>query len=197
MRIAALRVFLALMLTGSWLASADTAAAGCGDVTADKNVSAADALSVLRAAVGQPVNLNCTYDDVMLDPFAAPQFGEVGLTSGFTPQPYSLAFVAGGPVFTGYFGLDCYGWTDSAPSVRVHYISGASPLLRFFWAGDGDATMVVRDPNGAYRCDNDGFVGTDTKIDFTNPWSGTYDIWVGTLGGGQSLNGGLFVTEYP
>ena len=47
------------MVFGLVLITAGTAGAVCGDVTGEGNVSTADALAVLRQAVGQPQNLQC------------------------------------------------------------------------------------------------------------------------------------------
>jgi len=56
----------ALCLAGLLLAPA--AGAQCGDVNADNNVTAADAQRVLRAAVGQPVDLICEGECSALEP---------------------------------------------------------------------------------------------------------------------------------
>jgi hypothetical protein len=85
MRAVSLRALLAVMMIGACVAQAGTAGAGCGDVTADEDVTASDALTVLRRAVGQSVELSCTYEDVMLDS-TRPAGDEVGLISGYNPD---------------------------------------------------------------------------------------------------------------
>jgi hypothetical protein len=198
MRIAPLRFLRAVTLACGYLAWADIVVAGCGDVTSDKEVSAADALRVLRAAVGQEVFLGCTYDDVMLDRGGEPEFGEVGLATGFVPAVISIPVVAGGSVFTSYLGFDCTGFTDSPPDFIVHFEAGASQLLRFFSipSGNNSATMIVYDPSGNWSCDNNGSFSTpDPTIDFTNPKSGAYKVWIGSFG--ETGGATLFVTESP
>jgi hypothetical protein len=196
MRVRALGFFLAVMVTSGCLAWAADAVAGCGDVTNDRNVSAGDALSVLRAAVGQNVNLQCTYEDVLLDPLEAPESGEVGLASGFAPDPYSKSIVALGSVSTPYLGTECTGVTGVAPDFTVHFVAGASPLLRFFWIpGNGvDSMMIVNDPAGNYSCNNDSFGTAYPTVDFMNPKSGSYRVWIGHFAY-TDITGTLLVTE--
>ena len=46
-----------------------------------------------------------------------------------------------------------------------------------------DTTLVVRDPAGAWRCDDDAGGSGDAQVKFDKPRSGTYDIWVGSYDG--------------
>jgi hypothetical protein len=86
MRMTAVRSLLALLVTVGSMTHAETSVAGCGDVTGNEEISASDALLVLKRAVGQNVALACTYDDVLLDFTRQPVSGNVSLTSVFSPN---------------------------------------------------------------------------------------------------------------
>ena len=49
-----------------------------------------------------------------------------------------------------------------------------------------DTTLVVYDPNGNWFCDDDGGPGLNARIQLNSPAAGTYKIWVGAYGGGNS-----------
>jgi hypothetical protein len=57
----------ALLLATALFLHAAPAAATCGDVTGDDNVTVTDAFAVLKSAVGQPVDLVCTGDCTELE----------------------------------------------------------------------------------------------------------------------------------
>jgi hypothetical protein len=197
MRAVSLRALLAVMMIGACVAQAGTAGAGCGDVTDDEDVTASDALTVLRRAVGQSVELSCTYEDVMLDS-TRPAGDEVGLISGYNPDPHLVGITSGGAVDVGYLGTPCWGFAASNPDYRVNFTASSSlMLLRFYWVAlfGGDATMIVKAPDGSYSCDDDSWGTNNPTIDFVNPVSGIYDVWIGSFSEGESAPGTLAVTE--
>ena len=59
-----------------------------------------------------------------------------------------------------------------------------------------DTTLVVNGPDGQWYCDDDSGGGTNAQVYFAKPSSGTYDIWVGTYGGGTQP-ATLLITEVP
>ena len=124
-----------------------------------------------------------------------PVFGSGALTAGFVPDPYSVGVTAGGPVGASYLGGACRGYMTSAPSFSVNYTSGGASLLRFYFVGSGDTTMVVNSPSASYFCADDSFGSLNPTIDFANPSSGRYDVWIGTFAQGGSIGGTLYVTE--
>jgi len=111
------------------------------------------------------------------------------------PDPFSVGVTAGGPASVGYLGGGCYGFATTAPSFSVNYTSGAFPLLRFYFIGSGDTTMIINGPSGTYVCVDDSFGTLNPTIDFNSPSSGRYDIWVGTYAEGASVGGTLYATE--
>ncbi|MBL8134845.1 MAG: SH3 domain-containing protein, partial [Anaerolineae bacterium] len=124
-----------------------------------------------------------------------PNYGSTALTSGFVPDPFTVGITSGGSVNVSYLGGGCTGFTTSAPDFSVNYTSGAFPLLRFYFVGSGDSTMVINSPSGSYHCIDDSFGTLNPTIDFNSPQSGRYDVWIGSFASGTFISGTLSVTE--
>ncbi len=124
-----------------------------------------------------------------------PNYGSTSLTSGFVPDPFTIGMTSGGPVDVTYLGGGCSGFVTSAPDFSLNYTSGAFPLLRFYFIGSGDTTLVINTPGGSYVCVDDSFGTLNPTVDFNSPASGRYDIWVGSYAEGVSISGTLYVTE--
>lgn len=122
-------------------------------------------------------------------------FGTTSLTSGFVPDPFTRGMTSGGSVDVSYLGGGCRGFATSAPDFSVSYTSGAFPLLRFYFVGNGDTTMIINAPNASYFCNDDSFGTLNPTIDFNSPSSGRYDIWIGSFSQGAFVSGTLNVTE--
>lgn len=130
-----------------------------------------------------------------IDPDAQPNFGNVDLSAGFQPDPYIVTAVSGGPLDASTLKLsaDCVGFISSSPDFNIER-TGSSGLLRIFFAGMRDTTLVVRDPAGRYTCGDD-FDATDPLVEFTNPAEGTYNIWIGSFASGDFVPGYLMFSE--
>lgn len=124
-----------------------------------------------------------------------PNYGSTALTSGFVPDPFAVGITSGGSVNVSYLGAGCTGFATSAPDFSVNYTSGAFPLLRFYFIGNGDSTMIINGPSGSYFCNDDSFGTLNPTIDFNNPQSGRYDVWIGSFAQGNFIPGTLYVTE--
>ena len=136
-----------------------------------------------------------------LDVDEPPSYGSAALAFGFEPDPHTLVMVAGGAVSTGYLGAGCTGYAATAADFRMHW-SGAPPELRIFFVADGilpgpgDATLLVRFPDGSWACNDDADHTTrNPMVALHDPVPGQYDIWVGTLWANEALSGTLYVTE--
>lgn len=128
--------------------------------------------------------------------FALPAvYGSTALTAGFVPDPFSVGVTAGGPASASYLGGGCYGYTTSAPTFSVNYTSGSASVLRFYFIGSGDTTMIINTPFNTFSCVDDSFGTLNPTIDFNNPSSGRYDIWVASYAEGGNIGGTLYVTE--
>lgn len=127
------------------------------------------------------------------DPSAKATFGDVSLSSGFTPDPHSVSLTAGGSIDASTIGSPCRGSIARAPDFELTYSSGSLPLY-IYAVSSSDTTLVVNGPDGQWYCDDDSNGGTNPQVTFNSPRSGTYDIWVGTFGGGTA-SATLNITE--
>ncbi|MGX6648145.1 hypothetical protein ACWCOP_09405 [Maricaulaceae bacterium MS644] len=113
----------------------------------------------------------------------APGYGTYSLASGFTPDPFEIQLVAGGPNnASDWSGGQCAGFIADAPDVRLMFQGGSFPELYFSAGSSADTTLVINGPNGEWYCDDDsGNEGLNPLVRMS-PASGQYDIWVGTYG---------------
>jgi hypothetical protein len=126
-----------------------------------------------------------------------PNFGSTNLVSGFAPDPFTVDISASGVTINmENLGSECTGYTTSGqPDYSVNYTSGVSSLLRFYFLGSGDATLLVQLPDGTHLCGDDFRGGLDPLIDINSPSSGRYDVWVGNYSREGDIDGTLYVTE--
>lgn len=126
-----------------------------------------------------------------------PNFGGTDLSAGFTPDPFSVAIVSGGPIDAGYLGGGCDGWATAAPDYQVTYTSGSQSLLRFYFLPDttGDATLIINTPDGEWVCGDDSHSTLNPTVDFNDPDGGRYDVWIGSFEQDEQIDGELNVTE--
>ena len=126
---------------------------------------------------------------------AAPNFGEVKLVAGFTPDPRVVALRAGGNVDAQSLSSSCRGFVTNAPDVRLDYTAGSFPLI-ISVSADSDTTVIVNAPDGQFYCDDDGGInGLNPSVRFNSPQSGRYEIWVGTYASGQLQPARLHISE--
>lgn len=126
---------------------------------------------------------------------ARPNYGEVTLRTGFTPDPRTVQLRAGGDLNAQNLSGSCRGFITNAPDVRLNFTGGNLPLILSVAAGS-DTTLVVNAPDGSYYCDDDGGVnGLNPAVRFNNPQSGRYEIWVGTYASGQTQPARLHISE--
>lgn len=132
----------------------------------------------------------------ILDTALLPTNADITLDNFFEPDPYTITLDAGGPVnATSSGGPACLGFATAAADVQLNW-QGSGTNLRFFFIGSGDTTLVINGPNGQWYCDDDSLGNLNPMLDFGNAPSGIYDIWVGTFGPNNTINGTLTITEY-
>lgn len=122
-------------------------------------------------------------------------FGEVRLSVGFTPDPYRVQVTAGGSIDGARLPGSCMGNISAAPDFEVTYSAGSLPLV-FRTLSRVDTTLIINGPDGQWYCDDDSYGDLDAEVRFNRPQSGTYDIWIGTFGGGTAA-ATLLITETP
>jgi hypothetical protein len=130
-----------------------------------------------------------------VDVNAVPNYGEVRLVSGFTPDPHVVSLVSGGNLNALNAGNGCRGFVTASPDVRLTYQAGSLPLIVSV-ASSSDTTLVVNAPDGTFHCDDDGGVnGLNPSIRFNRPLSGRYEIWVGSYRAGSNASARLHISE--
>jgi len=129
---------------------------------------------------------------------ADPLFGSTNLESGFTSAPYTVEVSPGGTDAAFNLGESCTGYIRFAqPDFVLSYQAESSPL-GVFASSDLDITMAINDPAGDWHCNDDHpyLSGTNSGIQFSEPLSGDYQIWVGSYeSGADSIATLLAITE--
>lgn len=125
---------------------------------------------------------------------AQPNTAALDLTAGFEPDPYTIRAFAGGSLSASAIDSGCRGAITPEPDIRLTW-TGESALLRVFFIGDGDATLVIRTPDGRFLCSDDSFGLLTPSIDMAQPTSGTYHIWLGSIAETITVPGTLYLTE--
>ena len=127
---------------------------------------------------------------------APPTFGNLALTSGFSPDPTELPVVAGGSVdvLAANLGDQCRGFVASPPDATVTY-GAPGRFLRIFFQSEVDTTLVVRLPDGSFLCSDDFTGGLDPLVDINAPAAGDYAIWVGTFAPNDTAAGTLYFSS--
>lgn len=120
-------------------------------------------------------------------------YGDVSLSSGFTPDPYRIDMFSGGDVDATTIADGCVGMVARAPDFQVTYSAGSLPLI-FGVTSANDTTLVINGPDGRWYCDDDGGEGTNPLMSIPDPQPGVYDVFVGAYGGNGAA-AQLYLTE--
>jgi hypothetical protein len=90
----------------------------------------------------------------------------------------------------------CGGLVNVAPDFAVDW-SGEAKALGVMFEGDGDATLLVRTPDGGFLCADDanGFDNVNPLVVITKPAAGQYLVWVGRVDPSKPVNGKLTVAS--
>ncbi|MBO6796095.1 peptidase S1 [Maricaulis sp.] len=137
----------------------------------------------------------CSAPAIAQDAERAPRWGGIYLSAGFTPDPYEFDLEAGGPVHSGRaIRSSCPGNITDEASVEIYYNAGSFPLIFSAYSGI-DATLVILGPDNAWHCDDDSGQGTNPRIEFTRPNSGSYLVWVGSYAADTTAPAVLKVSE--
>lgn len=120
-----------------------------------------------------------------LDAAAEPLYGRVALEYDFVQDPYAIELLAGGADdLEVILGEGCVGYVNGRnPDVVLTYAAGPNPLY-IYGTSEFDTSLAVLDPAGQWHCNDDALGrGLDPGLEFVDPASGDYAIWVGTLDG--------------
>ncbi len=118
-----------------------------------------------------------------------PAYGATNLAEGFPNDPFTVHVTSPGGSFDAEdISDDCYGFIDgSRPDFRLSYEAGIN-RLGILVNSDVDTTLVVRDPNGTWYCNDDDIYNLNNAnpgITLETPQTGDYNIWVGTFTQGE------------
>jgi hypothetical protein len=138
-------------------------------------------------AVGEPKPIDVLQVDA---PVAATS--AISLTQATTPVTSTV--VAGGELgaYEIELGNDlCTGFITAASTYRFDW-QGEDQQLVLFFEGEADTTLVVRDPQGLFQCndDADGARNLNPYLALT-PIAGDYNVWVGSFAPKTPVTGTL------
>ncbi len=109
----------------------------------------------------------------------APTYGTLQLKSGFAEDPRSVKLTAGGPLKTNKGGV--FAHIAKAPDFKLFFEAGKLPLT-IHVQSSADTTLLINLPDGTWVANDDQAEGNlNPLLRFTNPQSGRYDIYVGTV----------------
>lgn len=122
-----------------------------------------------------------------------PTYGTFPYRSGGAP-PAPVNLQAGGAINTRLGGVGA--WVPNAPHVRVNYQAGSgNGTLVFRAESDVDTTLLVNLPDGSWLANDNGAGGINPLLQFPNPRSGQYDIWIGAKNPNTSPAATFIATE--
>ncbi len=132
-----------------------------------------------------------------LDPNAVPDKGIAAGGVGFAPDPFRVEGVSGGGDVDARqrnLGDECVGMITVQPDFRFTALTPFA-LLRFIFIADavtGNGSLVIRDPNGDFHCNDNSFGVPNPTVEIDAAPSGDYNVWVGARS--ARVSGDLYVT---
>lgn len=127
------------------------------------------------------------------DPQAAPVYGGVALNAGFEPDPHMVGVMGSGTIALNNDGSQCAGFVDTAPTYRLLY-QADDYVLSIRATSSSDTVLLVSLPDGVMECVDD-VDGLDPILDYADPQSGVYDIWVGGITAGARPQATIYIME--
>ncbi len=121
-----------------------------------------------------------------------PTYGTLELSSGFADDPRTISLTAGGREDISSLGF--YGFVATAPDLDLYYEAGSFSLYIYVSEQSQDTVLLINDPNGEWYYSDDE-IGSQPGIEFSNPPTGLYSIWVGTFGDGMT-SAELSISEF-
>ncbi len=134
---------------------------------------------------------------VAMQPGQMPPAQPISLATGFMPDPQVARGVAAGQLPATSLGAPstCAGNVPSQPS-HVVTLTTAFSNLRVLVSSQVDTVLVIRQPDGSFRCNDDTIAGQNLNPTIEGAFApGAYTIWVGTWNQGQGGNYVIGFTE--
>jgi hypothetical protein len=115
-----------------------------------------------------------------------------------TELPYSTTLTAGGALaaFNVELGNSlCTGFISGMPTLAFDW-SGQADQITLSFEATADTTLIVRDPNGDFQCNDDFHGSTNLNPALTlTPTDGHYLVWVGSYAPDATVDGVLSIDE--
>jgi hypothetical protein len=121
---------------------------------------------------------------------ATPNYGDIELSAGFSPDPYTQYAKAGGSYDTSEIGYG--GFVSIAPDFDLYYTPGTYSLTIKAESSE-DTILLINTPGGEWLY-NDDFDGLNPGITLDTPEDGLYNIWIGSYGS-ENVIATLIITE--
>ena len=128
-------------------------------------------------------------------PLVAQQPQLLTLSSGFTPDPQSLALKAGGSIQVDEGRCD-YGFISETGAMGLEFEAGALDLY-FYVERDIDTMLLIQTPSQEMVCDDDTHGNLNPLIHIEDPESGLYVVFVGGYTQNEYKNATLHISELP
>jgi len=121
---------------------------------------------------------------------ATPNYGNIELSAGFSPDPYTESATAGGSYDTSEMGYG--GYVSTAPDFDLYYTPGTYSLTIKAESSE-DIILLINTPGGEWLF-NDDFDGLNPGITIDTPEEGLYNIWIGSYNS-EPVDATLIITE--
>lgn len=125
---------------------------------------------------------------------ATPNYGDITLSPGFTPDPHLVSLRAGGDISASGAGRGCSGYITNAPDYRLQWNGDGSLNILISVLSKADTTLVVNGPDGRWYCDDDSGEDNNPLVTLGSVY-GRYEIWVGTFSDGDPQPAVLSISE--
>ncbi|RZJ04480.1 MAG: peptidase S1 [Brevundimonas sp.] len=150
--------------------------------------------TILAAVIGA-ATLAVAAPALAQDISAEPNYGDITLSPGFTPDPHLISLRAGGDInASNISGASCSGYITSAPDFRLNWSGKGSLDLILSVVSNSDTTLIVNGPRGEWYCDDDNGDETNPSLTLRSA-AGQYDIWIGTFSSGDTKPAVLSISE--
>jgi len=130
-------------------------------------------------------------------PGASATANVIALSPGFTPSPHDVTLTAGGAQAITASGIEvpstCTGYITAQPTAIVRYAAPGGSLA-FEVDAPSDTTMMIRQPDGTIRCDDDSH-GQNPALNYNRAAAGQYEVWIGAFERGTVPNTQLRIRE--
>lgn len=128
-----------------------------------------------------------------MQPGQMPPSAPISLSTGFMPDPQVARGMTVGQVPASSLSPDpsCVGFVPAQPS-HVLSLATAFTNLRVLVSAPIDTVLVIRQPDGSFRCNDDTVLGQVQNPTIEGAFApGAYTIWVGTFS--QNNSGGYVI----